>query len=418
MYRLISAFIASFLFYCMLHSQAQQTFSNELLSSYRHHLSWKQSLDKISFQQNQHFTTPWLRDLDVQYGNRDAFLIDNLFSLRFNSNNFREWGQYQKFQDAQNKLLKEESMSLLKELLLQRYQLCLEFANYSTKTIWLDSLNQLADLRIHTMIQSLGNDKKWNFSDIVKQAADKDKWKRDSIENQLKYAEIVQQLQSLGVTIWDISSEKDQWINAEDIRLLLTQNREVEWRSQSALEKEQELNVLKVEKDLQIKREKEWNGFLQFGLRDYSNRETFEEKFFTRVGLTLPLGGLPNRRRNALDLEIFEIKDRITLSDSIRSWNINRWKNLLRSQLVQYDQIRQSEENKMISKFLQSEILMQEMPADEIIYLQIRKLEWQLDLWELEMSILSNYIEMLHDADALISMPLRNHLTKRAVPLH
>lgn len=159
MNKLIIGIVWSLLIFQNLFSQSNQSVSNLILSSYKNDLKWQQNQNLVNFAEQQQYSTPWIRDLDVQYGNRDALLIDNLFSLRLNSNNFREIGQYSKLQRAQNEVLKRESLELLKEMMYERYQLCLNFAEATKKKIYLDSLNLLTSMRMNLMIQNAGNDK-------------------------------------------------------------------------------------------------------------------------------------------------------------------------------------------------------------------------------------------------------------------
>jgi len=417
MSKLIIVIFWSLFFFQSLFSQTNQSFSNLILSSYKNELKWQQNQNLVNFAEQQHYSTPWIRDLDVQYGNRDALLIDNLFSLRLNSNNFREIGQYSKLQRAQNEVLKRESLELLKEMMYERYQLCLNFTEASKKKIWLDSLNLLTSMRMNLMIQNAGNDKKLNIADIVKQAADKDQIFLDSALNQQRWLEILHKIQLMGIDSNRISPRAEEWLTIDEIKKNVQSNSTTNFKFLSTELRDQELAQLQVEKSIQTKRDKELNGFFQFGLRDYSNRITFEEKFFTRVGLTIPLGGLPNRRRNALDLEIFEIRDRIVLSDSIKTWNLKMLAKQIDFQILQYQQILNREEYKICNRFLNSEDLRREMSSDDLLFLYIRKLQGQLELLKLEMVIYDTYIKYLDEADVLISAPLRNHLTSQAVPL-
>ncbi|MBK9632214.1 MAG: hypothetical protein IPO62_14315 [Saprospiraceae bacterium] len=417
MNKLIIGIVWSLLIFQNLFSQSNQSVSNLILSSYKNDLKWQQNQNLVNFAEQQQYSTPWIRDLDVQYGNRDALLIDNLFSLRLNSNNFREIGQYSKLQRAQNEVLKRESLELLKEMMYERYQLCLNFAEATKKKIYLDSLNLLTSMRMNLMIQNAGNDKKLNIVDIVKQAADKDQILLDSTINQQRWLEILHKIQLLGIDSNRISHRTEEWVTIEDIKKQIQSNSNANFNFLSNDKRDQQLVQLQMEKKLQLKRDKELNGFFQFGLRDYSNRETLEEKFFTRVGLTIPLGGLPNRRRNALDLEIFEIRDRIVLSDSIKTWNLKILAKQIDFQILQYQQLLNSEEYKICNRFLNSENLRREMSSDDLLYLYIHKLLAQLEILKLEMVIYDTYIKYLDEADVLISTPLRNHLTRQSVPL-
>ncbi len=417
MNKLIIGIVWSLLIFQNLFSQSNQSVSNLILSSYKNDLKWQQNQNLVNFAEQQQYSTPWIRDLDVQYGNRDALLIDNLFSLRLNSNNFREIGQYSKLQRAQNEVLKRESLELLKEMMYERYQLCLNFAEATKKKIYLDSLNLLTSMRMNLMIQNAGNDKKLNIVDIVKQAADKDQILLDSTINQQRWLEILHKIQLLGIDSNRISHRTEEWVTIEDIKKQIQSNSNANFNFLSNDKRDQQLVQLQMEKKLQLKRDKELNGFFQFGLRDYSNRETLEEKFFTRVGLTIPLGGLPNRRRNALDLEIFEIRDRIVLSDSIKTWNLKILAKQIDFQILQYQQLLNNEEYKICNRFLNSENLRREMSSDDLLYLYIHKLLAQLEILKLEMVIYDTYIKYLDEADVLISTPLRNHLTRQSVPL-
>ncbi|MBK7233731.1 MAG: hypothetical protein IPH93_16095 [Saprospiraceae bacterium] len=417
MNKLIIGIVWSLLIFQNLFSQSNQSVSNLILSSYKNDLKWQQNQNLVNFAEQQHYSTPWIRDLDVQYGNRDALLIDNLFSLKLNSNNFREIGQYSKLQRAQNEVLKRESLELLKEMMYERYQLCLNFAEATKKKIYLDSLNLLTSMRMNLMIQNAGNDKKLNIADIVKQAADKDQILLDSTINQQRWLEILHKIQLLGIDSNRISHRTEEWVTIEDIKKQIQSNSNANFNFLSNDKRDQQLVQLQMEKKLQLKRDKELNGFFQFGLRDYSNRETLEEKFFTRVGLTIPLGGLPNRRRNALDLEIFEIRDRIVLSDSIKTWNLKILAKQIDFQILQYQQLLNNEEYKICNRFLNSENLRREMSSDDLLYLYIHKLLAQLEILKLEMVIYDTYIKYLDEADVLISTPLRNHLTRQSVPL-
>ncbi|MBK7809676.1 MAG: hypothetical protein IPI50_00310 [Saprospiraceae bacterium] len=417
MNKLIIGIVWSLLIFQNLFSQSNQSVSNLILSSYKNDLKWQQNQNLVNFAEQQQYSTPWIRDLDIQYGNRDALLIDNLFSLRLNSNNFREIGQYSKLQRAQNEVLKRESLELLKEMMYERYQLCLNFAEATKKKIYLDSLNLLTSMRMNLMIQNAGNDKKLNIVDIVKQAADKDQILLDSAINQQRWLEILHKIQLLGIDSNRISHRTEEWVTIEDIKKQIQSNSNANFNFLSNDKRDQQLVQLQMEKKLQLKRDKELNGFFQFGLRDYSNRETLEEKFFTRVGLTIPLGGLPNRRRNALDLEIFEIRDRIVLSDSIKTWNLKILAKQIDFQILQYQQLLNNEEYKICNRFLNSENLRREMSSDDLLYLYIHKLLAQLEILKLEMVIYDTYIKYLDEADVLISTPLRNHLTRQSVPL-
>lgn len=116
-------------------------------------------------------------------------------------------------------------------------------------------------------------------------------------------------------------------------------------------------------------------------------------------------------------MEIFEIRDRIVLSDSIKTWNLKILAKQIDFQILQYQQLLNNEEYKICNRFLNSENLRREMSSDDLLYLYIHKLLAQLEILKLEMVIYDTYIKYLDEADVLISTPLRNHLTRQSVPL-
>ncbi len=397
--------------------QAQPIGSTEFLAGIRQNLSWRHKQALADLALSQKYKVPLIRDLDLQMGNRDISALENLFAIRFNTNNLSEFNKYDRFSSLQNRLLLAEARMELSGLLGERYGICIAYERQRREIFWLDSIHKLQKQRLAILLELVEAGEKINVKDLSGLMDDKH-------EAQVKLAESRQELQNLlgkmGVmmngSVPDTLITGD-WIGAEEVRLRFG---ELSKGSDHSLEYELrmlEAEYKSAESRLARARAREWNASIQFGLRDYENRLSFSEKFFSRLGVTIPLGGQPDRRIPLLALEKSEAEQEAVLADSMRAWRARAAANALQRALAEYDEFSRSEEFRVFVKILNSPVLLQSMSPDEILETRIRDLKMMRQQDALKMDLLDAYIRWLHGSELLASEPLKNHLTLTLVPL-
>lgn len=391
--------------------------STQFLAGVRENLSLRHKQALADRALSQKYKVPFVRDLDFQAGNRDISALENLFAIRFNTNNLSEFSKYGNFSSLQNKLLLAQARMELSEMLEERYELCLAYERQRREIFWMDSIFKLQKQRLAILLELVSAGQKVNVKDLSGLVDDKN-------EAQAKLSQARLELQNLLEKMGVLMNGKTpdtlltgDWIGMEELGRRLKEGLVPEEHALEFESRMWEAEYKTSEYKLARSRAREWNASLQFGIRDYDNRLSFSEKFFSRLGLTIPLGGQPDRRLPVLELEKMEAEQKAVLADSMRAWMMRASKNTLERELAEFVAFDRSEETGIFGKILNSPVLLQSMSPDEILETRIRDLKMKRLRDEREMNVLDAYIRWLQGAEQLASEPLKNHLTLSLVPL-
>lgn len=388
---------------------------NTLLNSYRLDPRWLEAEEQLGKLKSLKYSSPWIRDMDVQLGNRDISLLENTAQIRWNTNNFLEFNAYKKFSALESQLKESDLLTDLNDLLFKRYELAIQYFGLKREKFWLDSLMRLYQNQQIVFETYINKNQKLDLDNLLQCLDEKNRILLRMEENLTTLQSVEEEMKLMtGVSEID-AGFLSHWIQPGEI--LFRMESSLNKQSPAIMKQEAELALLEYEYRLQKKKEKEWNGFLLMGIRDYDNRQGIEEKLYSRIGISIPLGGRPNKRSQDLNQEISESLNSVRWITQIQNYKVKLAVEKLKLQLKSYFRFKDEPDLNIYEAILNSQVLSPTLEPEALLDIEIQKTKLMQLMDQRVERIMKQYILCLYEQSELIQLPLKNHLMAELVPL-
>lgn len=391
--------------------------STQVLSSYKSDPVLNSRLLLSDAAAGQKFRLPLIKELELRAGNRDLYFNDLFYGVRVSTNNFTERRQLEKLPALNADLYHSEYQLLLKESLMDRYELVLKYLEAQQMKFWMDSLLYWNQMKSEILIEAMDHGEKIEIKDLTNA--------RENI-----YA-LTKDLHDWNTVMDNVLQKLKVQYKIPDLDTLveneLVQIRELENRIQSKLQNEvvsltelnrqSELNLLQQEILLEKAKNQNWGTFLQLNYEDNTDPFVYQERFAGRVGVSIPIRGNSNRKLNELQLQKMELEQKIAVSREITRTNYQLKTISLRNEIRNFVMEEENLSNNIFVRFLNSPSLVATIQATEIIELKIGLIKEKIHLEKSKWAILGSFTEFLYESDLISASPLVNHLHRSSVTL-
>lgn len=391
--------------------------STQVLSSYKSDPVLNSRLLLSDAAAGQKFRLPLIKELELRAGNRDLYFNDLFYGVRVSTNNFTERRQLEKLPALNADLYHSEYQLLLKESLMNRYELVLKYLEAQQMKFWMDSLLYWNQMKSEILIEAMDHGEKIEIKDLTNA--------RENI-----YA-LTKDLHDWNTVMDNVLQKLKVQYKIPDLDTLveneLVQIRELENRIQSKLQNEvvsltelnrqSELNLLQQEILLEKAKNQNWGTFLQLNYEDNTDPFVYQERFAGRVGVSIPIRGNSNRKLNELQLQKMELEQKIAVSREITRTNYQLKTISLRNEIRNFVMEEENLSNNIFVRFLNSPSLVATIQATEIIELKIGLIKEKIHLEKSKWAILGSFTEFLYESDLISASPLVNHLHRSSVTL-
>lgn len=391
--------------------------STQVLSSYKSDPVLNSRLLLSDAAAGQKFRLPLIKELELRAGNRDLYFNDLFYGVRVSTNNFTERRQLEKLPALNADLYHSEYQLLLKESLMNRYELVLKYLEAQQMKFWMDSLLYWNQMKSEILVEAMDHGEKIEIKDLTNA--------RENI-----YA-LTKDLHDWNTVMDNVLQKLKVQYKIPDLDTLveneLVQIRELENRIQSKLQNEvvsltelnrqSELNLLQQEILLEKAKNQNWGTFLQLNYEDNTDPFVYQERFAGRVGVSIPIRGNSNRKLNELQLQKMELEQKIAVSREITRTNYQLKTISLRNEIRNFVMEEENLSNNIFVRFLNSPSLVATIQATEIIELKIGLIKEKIHLEKSKWAILGSFTEFLYESDLISASPLVNHLHRSSVTL-
>ncbi|MBK6351861.1 MAG: hypothetical protein KA251_05085 [Saprospiraceae bacterium] len=391
--------------------------TTQVLSSYKSDPVLNSRLLLSDAAGSQKFRLPVIKELELRAGNRDLYFNDLFYGVRVSTNNFTERRQLKKLPALNADLYHSEYQLLLKESLMDRYELVMKYLEAQQMKFWMDSLLYWNQMKSEILIEAMDHGEKIEIKDLTNAREniyaltnDLHEWNTimDNVLQKLKVQCKIPELDTL------VENELVQIRELENRIQSKLQNEAV---SLTELNRQSELNLLHQEILLEKAKNQNWGTFLQLNYEDNTDPFVYQERFAGRAGVSIPIRGNSNRKLNELQLQKMELEQKIAVSREITQTNYQLKTISLRNEIRNFVMEEENLSNNIFFRFLNSPSLLATIKATEIIELKIGLIKEKIHLEKSKWAILGSYIEFLYETDLISSNPLVNHLHRSGVTL-
>lgn len=391
--------------------------STQVLSSYKSDPVLNSRLLLSDAAAGQKFRLPVIKELELRAGNRDLYFNDLFYGVRVSTNNFTERRQLEKLPALNADLYHSEYQLLLKESLMDRYELVLKYLEAQQMKFWMDSLLYWNQMKSEILVEAMDHGEKIEIKDLTNAREniyaltnDLHEWNTimDNVLQKLKVQYKIPDLDTL------VENELVQIRELENRMPSKLQNEVV---SLTELNRQSELNLLQQEILLEKAKNQNWGTFLQLNYEDNTDPFVYQERFAGRVGVSIPIRGNSNRKLNELQLQKMELEQKIAVSREITRTNYQLKTISLRNEIRNFVMEEENLSNNIFVRFLNSPSLVATIQATEIIELKIGLIKEKIHLEKSKWAILGSFTEFLYESDLISASPLVNHLHRSSVTL-
>ena len=391
--------------------------STQVLSSYKSDPVLNSRLLLSDAAAGQKFRLPLIKELELRAGNRDLYFNDLFYGVRVSTNNFTERRQLEKLPALNADLYHSEYQLLLKESLMDRYELVLKYLEAQQMKFWMDSLLYWNQMKSEILVEAMDHGEKIEIKDLTNAREniyaltnDLHEWNTimDNVLQKLKVQYKIPDLDTL------VENELVQIRELENRMPSKLQNEVV---SLTELNRQSELNLLQQEILLEKAKNQNWGTFLQLNYEDNTDPFVYQERFAGRVGVSIPIRGNSNRKLNELQLQKMELEQKIAVSREITRTNYQLKTISLRNEIRNFVMEEENLSNNIFVRFLNSPSLVATIQATEIIELKIGLIKEKIHLEKSKWAILGSFTEFLYESDLISASPLVNHLHRSSVTL-
>lgn len=391
--------------------------STQVLSSYKSDPVLNSRLLLSDAAAGQKFRLPLIKELELRAGNRDLYFNDLFYGVRVSTNNFTERRQLEKLPALNADLYHSEYQLLLKESLMNRYELVLKYLEAQQMKFWMDSLLYWNQMKSEILIEAMDHGEKIEIKDLTNAreniyALTKDLHDWNTImDNVLQKLKVQYKIPDLDTLV------ENELVQIRELENRIQSKLQNEVVSLTELNRQSELNLLQQEILLEKAKNQNWGTFLQLNYEDNTDPFVYQERFAGRVGVSIPIRGNSNRKLNELQLQKMELEQKIAVSREITRTNYQLKTISLRNEIRNFVMEEENLSNNIFVRFLNSPSLVATIQATEIIELKIGLIKEKIHLEKSKWAILGSFTEFLYESDLISASPLVNHLHRSSVTL-
>lgn len=391
--------------------------STQVLSSYKSDPVLNSRLLLSDAAAGQKFRLPLIKELELRAGNRDLYFNDLFYGVRVSTNNFTERRQLEKLPALNADLYHSEYQLLLKESLMNRYELVLKYLEAQQMKFWMDSLLYWNQMKSEILIEAMDHGEKIEIKDLTNAreniyALTKDLHDWNTImDNVLQKLKVQYKIPDLDTLV------ENELVQIRELENRIQSKLQNEVVSLTELNRQSELNLLQQEILLEKAKNQNWGTFLQLNYEDNTDPFVYQERFAGRVGVSIPIRGNSNRKLNELQLQKMELEQKITVNREITRTNYQLKTISLRNEIRNFVMEEENLSNNIFVRFLNSPSLVATIQATEIIELKIGLIKEKIHLEKSKWAILGSFTEFLYESDLISASPLVNHLHRSSVTL-
>ena len=141
--------------------------TTQVLSSYKSDPVLNSRLLLSDAAGSQKFRLPVIKELELRAGNRDLYFNDLFYGVRVSTNNFTERRQLKKLPALNADLYHSEYQLLLKESLMDRYELVMKYLEAQQMKFWMDSLLYWNQMKSEILIEAMDHGEKIEIKDLT-----------------------------------------------------------------------------------------------------------------------------------------------------------------------------------------------------------------------------------------------------------
>lgn len=391
--------------------------STQVLSSYKSDPVLNSRLLLSDAVVGQKFRLPLIKELELRAGNRDLYFNDLFYGVRVSTNNFTERRQLEKLPALNADLYHSEYQLLLKESLMDRYELVLKYLEAQQMKFWMDSLLYWNQMKSEILVEAMDHGEKIEIKDLTNAreniyALTKDLHDWNTVmDNVLQKLKVQYKIPDLDTLV------ENELVQIRELENRMPSKLQNEVVSLTELNRQSELNLLQQEILLEKAKNQNWGTFLQLNYEDNTDPFVYQERFAGRVGVSIPIRGNSNRKLNELQLQKMELEQKIAVSREITRTNYQLKTISLRNEIRNFVMEEENLSNNIFVRFLNSPSLVATIQATEIIELKIGLIKEKIHLEKSKWAILGSFTEFLYESDLISASPLVNHLHRSSVTL-
>lgn len=391
--------------------------STQVLSSYKSDPVLNSRLLLSDAAAGQKFRLPLIKELELRAGNRDLYFNDLFYGVRVSTNNFTERRQLEKLPALNADLYHSEYQLLLKESLMDRYELVLKYLEAQQMKFWMDSLLYWNQMKSEILVEAMDHGEKIEIKDLTNAreniyALTKDLHDWNTVmDNVLQKLKVQYKIPDLDTLV------ENELVQIRELENRMPSKLQNEVVSLTELNRQSELNLLQQEILLEKAKNQNWGTFLQLNYEDNTDPFVYQERFAGRVGVSIPIRGNSNRKLNELQLQKMELEQKITVNREITRTNYQLKTISLRNEIRNFVMEEENLSNNIFVRFLNSPSLVATIQATEIIELKIGLIKEKIHLEKSKWAILGSFTEFLYESDLISASPLVNHLHRSSVTL-
>jgi len=391
--------------------------STQVLSSYKSDPVLNSRLLLSDAAAGQKFRLPLIKELELRAGNRDLYFNDLFYGVRVSTNNFTERRQLEKLPALNADLYHSEYQLLLKESLMNRYELVLKYLEAQQMKFWMDSLLYWNQMKSEILVEAMDHGEKIEIKDLTNAreniyALTKDLHDWNTVmDNVLQKLKVQYKIPDLDTLV------ENELVQIRELENRMPSKLQNEVVSLTELNRQSELNLLQQEILLEKAKNQNWGTFLQLNYEDNTDPFVYQERFAGRVGVSIPIRGNSNRKLNELQLQKMELEQKIAVSREITRTNYQLKTISLRNEIRNFVMEEENLSNNIFVRFLNSPSLVATIQATEIIELKIGLIKEKIHLEKSKWAILGSFTEFLYESDLISASPLVNHLHRSSVTL-
>ncbi|MGB4819133.1 MAG: hypothetical protein WBP33_08475, partial [Saprospiraceae bacterium] len=345
--------------------------STQVLSSYKSDPVLNSRLLLSDAAAGQKFRLPLIKELELRAGNRDLYFNDLFYGVRVSTNNFTERRQLEKLPALNADLYHSEYQLLLKESLMDRYELVLKYLEAQQMKFWMDSLLYWNQMKSEILVEAMDHGEKIEIKDLTNAreniyALTKDLHDWNTVmDNVLQKLKVQYKIPDLDTLV------ENELVQIRELENRMPSKLQNEVVSLTELNRQSELNLLQQEILLEKAKNQNWGTFLQLNYEDNTDPFVYQERFAGRVGVSIPIRGNSNRKLNELQLQKMELEQKIAVSREITRTNYQLKTISLRNEIRNFVMEEENLSNNIFVRFLNSPSLVATIQATEIIELKI-----------------------------------------------
>ena len=401
-------FLITFSFFSIATIFAQNDISlTTFLSSASQQKNVQIANQQLEFQAGQDAELPWIQELEFRTETNDFILKQQEYAVRVTPNTKRQRNAQSAFHQATAELSKTERELVLKNALFLRYEWLVEWLEIEKSLEQKAVLKVIYDDKLVVLKRSVGN-LDFKVKDLVK--AEEDLLEIDlkirTLNN--KKARLLNEFQYLVGANNRLLLDKNTLITTSQILDKITFQTLDSTNSLALVRKQKRMELL--DKETEIELSEIHNPISYAQIKAGGNGDDFREFVSVGIGIKFSLKGDKKLDLNELDFEKFEESGEYILLKERLEYRQNQLIARLNQLILQQEyletQLKNSQATFLLNKLLEID---GSNPLD-ILDLKEIIIKKEQNIEQIDLQILSIYVEWLAVSNKMMERPFRNHL--------